>query len=94
MSHVVIHNTHPDPRTSVAVDVDELDLECRLLPGENIKVPNEAIMFECVFRQQITENGSILSPEANRRVNQTTEALIAKSERQFSLPSLCEEKKP
>lgn len=64
LSHAVAHNTSNSPVKLKYAKTNDFDVQCRLLPEDDIRIPIDGITFDLVFSKMITSNGRELTPDA------------------------------
>lgn len=77
MSHVVCHNTSRKPISVMDIKSDNLPTHCRLIPGSSVRLLEEAIIFEAVFRSSVTHTGMELLSGINDQIALITDRLTS-----------------
>jgi len=75
MAHVICHNTLGEPTHVKSTDISTLTVRCRLVPQNDVRILEEAIIFEAVFENAVTQNGMDLFSDISRQISLIAENL-------------------
>jgi hypothetical protein len=75
LAHVICHNIRPKKVRAKATVPDSLEVRCRLVPASDVEILPEAITFEAVFEEAVTDDGTQLLAPIERAVRRAAQGL-------------------